>query len=89
LVIVVEDYDGNKFGGYIDAKIDKTDTRGLWQSWETEAIYDPNAFVFSLKSNGRINGMMKFGIKDKTKAFILNDSNNDWLFLIGKNKGWL
>ena len=86
LIFLIEDFEGQKFGGYINAKIDKALNKG--NGWENgSAIEDPNAFVFSLNSNGRLNGMMKFGIKDKTKAFLLNDSNETWLFLIGRDKG--
>ena len=76
LVFMIEDENNNKFGGYINEKIDKTG----W-SWESN-ISDPNAFLFSLKSNGRINGMMKFEIHHSSKTFMLSDRSN-WLFCFG------
>ena len=49
LIFVVEDTNNNKFGGYIGSTINQL-------GWTT----DSNAFVFSLKSNGRLKKMMKF-----------------------------
>ena len=74
LMIVIEDDKNNKFGGYISSKIYKYD------SW----ITDSNAFVFSLKSNGRLNGMKKFNITEPQHAFILcQKSDSYYLFSIG------
>ena len=61
LIFIVEDYDGNKFGEYLHSKI---------TAWDT-TIADSNAFMFSLKSNGRLNGMMKFEIINTSCAFVL------------------
>ena len=62
LLFVIEEEKGNKFGGYINAKIDKV------ESW----ITDSKAFFFSLQSNGRLNGMMKFDIQVRSdrKGFL-------------------
>ena len=62
LLFVIEDEEGNRFGGYVDAVIDN------YQLIENEylvgeSVTDPKAFVFTLKSNGRMNGMMKFNVK--------------------------
>ncbi|EMD48712.1 hypothetical protein KM1_075740, partial [Entamoeba histolytica HM-3:IMSS] len=42
-VIIIEDEEGKKFGGYVNEKIYKID----------EWIYDSQSFVFSLESKGR------------------------------------
>ena len=75
LMFVIEDTINNKFGGYINSTIDKVD------SW----ITDSNAFVFSLKSNGRINGMMKFNIKSgsSSHAFYMYPKSSSDMFGIG------
>ena len=83
LIIVIEDEEGQKFGGYIKAKIKKANKK-LW--WSQNSIEDPNAFVFSLNSNGRLKGMMKFDIEDPSDAFLLNDTLEDWLFVVGKGE---
>ncbi|BFU22821.1 trichohyalin, putative [Entamoeba histolytica] len=58
VIIIIEDSEGNKFGGYVNSKIDKIGTG--------ECINDSKSFVFSLESNGRIEGMKKFDIKKST-----------------------
>ena len=75
LMFVIEDTNKNKFGGYITSKIDKYDSD----------INDFNSFVFSLKSNNRINGMMKFEIQSNYSqyAFRLYDKSDSYLFGIG------
>ncbi|EMD46256.1 Hypothetical protein EHI5A_011240, partial [Entamoeba histolytica KU27] len=68
---------GNKFGGYVNSKIDEVD----------EWIYDSKSFVFSLESNGRIKGMIKFDIKKPQHAFVLcYQSNKDCLFGFGQRQ---
>ncbi|BFU22101.1 TLD, putative [Entamoeba histolytica] len=73
IIIIIEDEDGNKFGGYVNSKIDKV---GEW-------INDSKSFVFSLESNGRMERMMKFDIKDPRYAFILHNQSDDCLFIFG------
>ncbi|BFU26526.1 predicted protein [Entamoeba histolytica] len=69
IIIIIEDTEGNKFGGYVNSKINRVD--GF--------IYDSKSFVFSLESNG----MMKFNIKDQEYAFYLNNQSSGWLFGFG------
>ena len=71
LIFLIEDTNGNKFGEYIHSDIHR---------WETE-IYDSDAFLFSLKSNGRINGMMKFEEINGSELWIYNKSS-DYLFYV-------
>ena len=90
LMFIVEDTNNNKFGGYLTSTIDKYD----------DYIIDKNAFVFSLKSNGRINGTKKFDISNSCYSFkIWMKSNSEYLFKFGyedlgifkksyKNGGW-
>ncbi|EDR27209.1 hypothetical protein EDI_045730 [Entamoeba dispar SAW760] len=75
ITIIIEDEDGNKFGGYVNMKIDNVGCR----------INDSNAFVFSLESNGRIQEMMKFDIKDPQYAFGLYNQLDGGLFEFGGN----
>ncbi|BFU24513.1 trichohyalin, putative [Entamoeba histolytica] len=75
IIIIIEDEEGNKFGGYVNSKIDK-----IYGNY----IYDSKSFVFSLNSNGRMKGMMKFDIKKSQHAFCLyNQTVNDILFEFG------
>ncbi|BFU25858.1 trichohyalin, putative [Entamoeba histolytica] len=73
IIIIIEDEDGNKFGGYVNEKINKY---GKW-------IYDSKSFVFSLESNGRIKGMIKFDIKKPQHAFWLDNHSDYCLFQFG------
>ena len=75
LIFIVEDTNGNKFGGYLNATLTNV------QAWTT----DSNAFVFTLKSPGRNLGMRKFNIKsDKTNnAFYLWNHSDSYLFQFG------
>ncbi|BFU26269.1 trichohyalin, putative [Entamoeba histolytica] len=73
IIIIIEDSRGNKFGGYVDSKIDKT----------YYFINDPNSFVFSLESNGRLKGMMKFNIKESKHAFKIYNQLDNCLFSFG------
>ncbi|BFU23760.1 trichohyalin, putative [Entamoeba histolytica] len=73
IIIIIEDEDGNKFGGYVNEKIDKV---GTW-------INDSKSFVFSLESKGRMKGMMKFDIKYPQNAFYLCNQSSDCLFKFG------
>ncbi|BFU24553.1 TLD, putative [Entamoeba histolytica] len=73
IIIIIEDEEGNKFGGYVNEKIDEVDGY----------INDSKSFVFSLESNGRMKGMMKFDIKQPQHAFWLDNQSYDWLFAFG------
>ena len=77
LIILIEDEKNNKFGTYVGSKIEKlgTGSNGAWTN-------DPNAFLFSLKSNGRIKeGMIKFEISGSgNDAFYLFPYSDSDLF---------
>ena len=79
IVIIIEDTEGNIFGSFISERINR---KGI--TWKN-GIKDPKAFVFSIRSNGRMKEMKKFGIKETEKAFLLNNSDDEmnWIFLIG------
>ena len=91
VILMIEDTNGNKFGGYISSRIDKYYKRRLnilyGQSKhvrnQDKYISDSNAFVFSLQSNGRMNQMMRFLLKYYKYAYCQYNINNDWLFSIG------
>ena len=53
LIFLIEDEDGEKFGYYLNSKVD---TRWCY----TEVKTDNKAFEFNLESNGRLNEPMKF-----------------------------
>ena len=70
--LIVEDTKNNKFGYYFDGYIDRLNR------WTPPG---PNTFLFSLQSNGRINGMMKFEMKKlKGEGFFLPNKRNQYLF---------
>ncbi|BFU23355.1 trichohyalin, putative [Entamoeba histolytica] len=73
VIIIIEDLEENKFGGYVNEKIDKVVT----------TFNDSHSFVFSFESNGRMKGMKKFDIKVQRYAFILNSQADDYLFGFG------
>ncbi|BFU24518.1 predicted protein [Entamoeba histolytica] len=79
IVIIIEDSEGNKFGGYVNEKIDKV---GCF-------IYDSQSFVFSLESNGRMKGMKKFDIKEQQHAFCLLNKSHNCLFAFGGDGKYL
>ena len=67
LLVIIEDEQNNKFGGYLNVKVDGT----------SKYISDSNAFIFSLKSNERINGMKKFNISNSSYAFYIWPKTNN------------
>ncbi|BFU23072.1 trichohyalin, putative [Entamoeba histolytica] len=73
IIIIIEDSRRNKFGGYVNEKIDKVNGD----------INDSYSFVFSLKSKGRMKGMMKFDIKEPKYAFCLYNQSDNRLFEFG------
>ncbi|BFU19916.1 trichohyalin, putative [Entamoeba histolytica] len=75
IIIMIEDEDGNKFGGYVNSKIDE----------DGDYINDSKSFVFSLESNGRMEGMKKFDIKEPDCTFKLWNQTSTCLFEFGSN----
>ncbi|EMS15636.1 hypothetical protein KM1_032450 [Entamoeba histolytica HM-3:IMSS] len=73
IIIIIEDTNGNKFGGYVNVKIDKID------NW----INDPKSFLFSIETKRRIQRMKKFDIKYLEDAFWLYDQSSNYLFTFG------
>ncbi|GAB1225697.1 hypothetical protein ENUP19_0259G0031 [Entamoeba nuttalli] len=73
IIIIIEDEEGNKFGGYVNSKIDKIESY----------INDSKSFLFSLESKGRIEGMKKFDIQQPQYAFYLDKQPNERLFIFG------
>ncbi|BFU24939.1 trichohyalin, putative [Entamoeba histolytica] len=69
IIIIIEDSEGNKFGGYVNCKIDKVDN----------FVYDSQSFLFSLESNR----MKKFDNKQQQYAFKLFNQFCGWLFAFG------
>ncbi|BFU18091.1 trichohyalin, putative [Entamoeba histolytica] len=76
IIIIIEDEEGNRFGGYVSEKIDKVGR-----------IYDSKSFVFSLESKGRLEGMIKFDIRQPQYAFYLYNKSHDILFSFGNGYG--
>ena len=77
LVFIIEDENENKFGGYVNAEIGFTDNQ-----WTT----DPRAFLFSLKSNGRLYQPMKFNVSKPSNAFRLYPKSSNRLFKFGEDE---
>ena len=86
LVVICEDFKGNKFGGFINATVGK-----IWSDREKECIKDPQSFLFSLKSNGRLKGMMKFESIEEGGAEITlfkhDDPDENWSSIINFGYG--
>ena len=75
LVFVVEDTNNNKFGYYLPTKVDKI------YSDSKSNIKSKQSFMFTLKSNGRVNGMYKFEEKDSCEGLRIFDKTfNGYLF---------
>ena len=79
LIFVIEDQRNNKFGGFVSSQINSTGN----------FIEDSQSFLYSLKSNGRCNQMMKFEIKpQETKySFKVFDKDSTPLFQFGASNG--
>ena len=75
LLFVVSDVNGNKFGYYLSSK------GGITK--DNYCSTDENSFLFSLKSNGRLNGMMKFEIKNTDGGYRLFSQSDDILIQLG------
>ena len=75
LLFIIEEQQGNKFGGYLNTQITSTNN---WHS-------DSNAFLFTLKSPGRNHGMKKFNMKSGYKAFCLCQQSNSVLLRFGSS----
>ncbi|BFU26664.1 predicted protein [Entamoeba histolytica] len=73
IIIIIEDEEGNKFGGYVNSKINEVG----------DFINDSNSFLFSLESNGRNEGMKKYDIKQQQYSFKLFNQSSDYLFGFG------
>ena len=66
LVFIVEDTNNNKYGYYFNGTINQCN------SW----MKSKNSFLFTLKSNGRVNGMMKFEEKDNAAGLYLDQKTS-------------
>ena len=82
IVLLIEDYENNLFGAYIDARIN-----GMWltdkdNSKNISRTVDPNSFVFSLIRNGKPSNQ-KFMTKYRNQSFILYDENCFRLLYVG------
>ena len=86
IAIIIDDMMDNRFGVYLTSKIDQYQYQEFGE-WKGTSIADSHAFMFSLKSNGRLNGMTKFNVKltDREFAFILYKRDSPMLFCIGGN----
>lgn len=74
LVFIVEDVKGNRFGGYVPDII----------SAKNVPMTDSNVFLFTLKTDNRLNGMMKFKPKENQQTFTFNPTEQI-LFSFGTN----
>ena len=77
LAFIVEDEQKNKFGYFLSTQIQLT----KYDAWIST---DTNTFLFSLKSNGRLKGMMKFEIKNTNNGYFLRTkSESPYLIHLG------
>ena len=70
LTFIVEETSGNKFGYYFNGTVNKYNS----------CIKSTGCFQFSLKSNGRINGMMKFEQQGSCGGLCIDDKRSSYLF---------
>ncbi|ELP87615.1 hypothetical protein EIN_146090 [Entamoeba invadens IP1] len=68
VAVIVEDKNGNKFGGVVFNAISGVD------EWNT----DPRAFLFTLKSNGRTEGMEKYQLLHKYAQYAFHCFTDDY-----------
>ena len=73
LLFMIDDEQNNRFGGYINSKITESD----------KFIHDDNAFIFSLRSNGRLSKPTQFKIKNPEDAFISITDHDRYIFAFG------
>ena len=67
-MFVVEDTENNKFGYYLNTEI--------IEKYDDWIPTDKDSFTFSLKSNNRLNGMMKFEQKDTKYGYYIYSNEN-------------
>ena len=77
LLFVIENEDREMYGYYLDTKID---VNGEYQRWIPT---NEETFLFSMRSNGRNEGMKKFIMKDKTSGYWLQKNENECLISLG------
>ena len=84
-VFVIEDTNGNVFGGFLSVKNEFNEVRYDDHYW-IDGIKDEETFVFSLKSNNRLPGPMKFSIipSQIERCFHPEREDEGQLFGIGK-----
>ena len=79
LIFLFEDECCEKFGFYLNTRMDceynKYD--------EKEFPADCKSFLFNLESNGRLNGMMKFKIKDTRYGCYMSNESDEYLIVLG------
>ena len=80
LMFFIEDTNDNLFGCYINSKINRCKYK------KGSGIRDENAFIFSIKNNGKSDEMIKMDIKKELSdsAFTLYTKESDKLFEIGR-----
>ena len=76
LIFLIEDIENNKYGYYYNGKL-TNDYRLLYTLYKS-----PGSFLFTLKSNGRVDKMMKFEEKDFARGLYISTQFKDKLFEI-------
>ena len=89
LIILIEDEKDNIFGTYISQEINKysedDSAKETINERQKGTICDRKAFVFSVRSNGRFNTMIRFPITQKEYAFSLFSPSDERLFTVGES----
>ena len=92
--VIIEDNDGNKFGGYVDAQVTSmhysksrfVEPKGKPKidrnANNASRTVDRNAFLFSLKRSGN-EKFTKYPVIDYTQAFVLTEESCPTLFHFG------
>ncbi|KAL7713263.1 TLDc domain-containing protein [Entamoeba marina] len=77
MYFITSDGNNNLFGGYVNAKIDKSNVQKF--------IYDGNSYIFSLIRNKKVNNKRYFiRLSKNDKAFKLSyNDKNGWLYQFG------
>ena len=75
LTFLIEEEDGEKFGYYLNTE--------MIERYTKEIQTDRKSFEFNLQSNGRLNGMIKFQIRNINAGIWLFGKSDELLITIG------
>ena len=87
LLFIIDDYDGNRFGGYVTSQINSMwiSNARLKVNATGSRTYDGGAFVFTLRRRTKLT-LQKFETIVPSESFTLCDAPNGCLFHFGDSK---